>query len=528
MKLRLFSYWLVFVMATSLLMLLLLTGQWFGHQKADSPQQFHFVIKVTQANRTQPRLAAPLEDQVVAASPVEIPAPPTPAADRYKTRNEFPADRSQPLPLYLVDTTTGQEIRLGDDSGEALYEQARNERYLLWWFGCRPKCPTWRNGLHAYVFATGEDRFVAADAGGSRPKLYSDWVAYPTFYGGPKQAKLTLVNLATQEIITFTTEVFDRLGDSDHLAIGERLAAWVTAPHAQSSTEITPATLRIYDLAAHPITTLVLDQPSTPMLTTDSMYSLAANETVVTWGREYGYDVVTGSFFTFTLTTRPWTAWGGEVVYISPVEEKDRMLHWYIQTKDATKYYLQAPLIDATPSAAPCVEGQNLVQNGDLEDSAAHNVWQQNGSPSDLIVNELPPNPPQAGQWAIRLGRYSNSQQTIQQTVNLPSNVKHITLAFDVRAQQLGHLGRRPVTDGPDRPSHQPVDSHHAGAVDQSSTRQRWLDSLASGHSRLAGHRYTVATRLPGYHRLGLPNGLYYRQHPFYHILPVTKRNPLC
>ncbi len=85
---------------------------------------------------------------------------------------------------------------------------------------------------------------------------------------------------------------------------------------------------------------------------------------------------------------------------------------------------------------APCVEGQNLVQNGDLEDIAAHNLWQQRGSPSDLIVNDQPPNAPQAGQWTIHFGRASNAQPTIQQTVNLPSGVKHISLAFDVQASR--------------------------------------------------------------------------------------------
>jgi hypothetical protein len=101
---------------------------------------------------------------------------------------------------------------------------------------------------------------------------------------------------------------------------------------------------------------------------------------------------------------------------------------------DGTRHHFSAPIIDATPSTALCVEGQNLVKNGDLEDIAAHNAWQQSDTPSDLIVNDLPPNSPQAGQWAIRLGRYSNSQPTIQQTLHIPSNVKHIQLAFDVRA----------------------------------------------------------------------------------------------
>ena len=110
------------------------------------------------------------------------------------------------------------------------------------------------------------------------------------------------------------------------------------------------------------------------------------------------------------------------------------MLSWTFEMRDGTQRHVRAPLLDATPSTAPCVDGQNLVQNGNLEDIAAHNVWQQSGSASDLIVNELPPNAPQAGQWAIRLGRYSNAQPTIQQTLNIPSGVKHIQLAFDVRA----------------------------------------------------------------------------------------------
>src|SRR5262245_56324823 len=88
---------------------------------------------------------------------------------------------------------------------------------------------------------------------------------------------------------------------------------------------------------------------------------------------------------------------------LSPITEKNRILSWSWYLSNGGQRHVHASLLDATPSTTPCVEGQNLVQNGDLEDIAHHNLWQQSGNASNLLVDDPPPSAPDGGQWAIRL-----------------------------------------------------------------------------------------------------------------------------
>ncbi|MFN8488723.1 MAG: hypothetical protein U0350_14070 [Caldilineaceae bacterium] len=366
----------------------------------------------------------PSNPQVVVGTPAAALATPTPA--QYTYQNEFPADRSKPLPLYITNPQTAVTTRLGDDTGSAVFG-TQNEHYLLWHFVCIHPCHTLQEGLYVYTFATQENHLLSTASNSSiHPKLVGDWVAFGHYAPAPPRAALYAANLQTHEVITLTHELnaIDASVNGD-FGISSRLAAWYTFSG-------TPQII-VYDLTLHGVVATLSNYDSIFNEHGTSVFALSPGESVVTWSRNFGYDLVTGSYFRIPEIYPP--NWDGQLTTtMSPITEQGRELSWTFSMKDGTQRYIKAPLIDATPSAAPCVEGQNLVQNGDLEDIAAHNLWQQGGSSSDLIVNDLPPNAPQAGQWAIRLGRYSNSQQTIQQTLNIPSNVKHITLAFDVRA----------------------------------------------------------------------------------------------
>jgi len=238
-----------------------------------------------------------------------------------------------------------------------------------------------------------------------------------------KQGDLFATNLKTQEIITLSHTIWFDDPDLTH-GIGKHLVAWHHYDYKP------PATIKVYDLGLHQIIASI--DPSAIKPQDGSPQHIGVGDTVVTWDLRYAYDIVTSSYFTFSLMPPYWVP--QPIDEVSAPTEQARRLYWTFEMEAGGKRHFSAPILDATPSVVPCSEGQNLVQNGNLEDIAAHNLWQQSGSPSDLIVNDLPSNAPQAGQWAIRLGRYSNSQQTIQQTLNIPSNVKRITLAFDVRA----------------------------------------------------------------------------------------------
>ncbi|MFN8488718.1 MAG: hypothetical protein U0350_14045 [Caldilineaceae bacterium] len=420
MKFRLLSYVIIGVVTFLLLGFVSVIWVWRSDQTVRLPQS-----QVVQARRPAIQLTFPPNPQVKVGTPVEGPT----ITPRYTYRNEFPTDRSKPLPLYVIDTQNGRETRLGDDSGAAVFG-TMDEHSLLWYFGCDPDCSALSGGVYAYSLATGANSLVFTHGNPSiHPQIAGDWVAFGDFNGdGTQTATLYAANLQTHEIITLTQELNARDAYiSKYFGISARLAAWYDIVHGK------PVGLVIYDLASHIQLAKLTTWESAFNEQNVVVYDVAAGETVITWNGVYGYDLVTQSYFRISDFFPPnWVI--PPIFDKGRITEKGRVLSRTLSLKDGTQRTISAPLLDATPSAAPCVEGQNLVQNGDLEDSAAHNLWQQSGSPSDVIVNDLPPNSPQAGQWAIRLGRYSNAQQTIQQTLNIPSNVKHITLAFDVRA----------------------------------------------------------------------------------------------
>ena len=410
MKFRLFSYVLIGVVTIILLGSVGVMWRGRSDQAVRMPQP-----QVVQARRPATQLTLPLNPQVMVGTPVEGPV----ITPRYTYRNEFPANRAQWQTLYLMDTQTGQETRLGDDSYGAVFG-VMNDEYLVWYF----------KGTHAYRLATGEDTLLSlAMSPAIHPQIAGDWVAFGQFhYDEMKTATLYAGNVQTHEIITLTQDLNARDAYvNEYFGIGSRLAAWYDAVYGK------PVGLVIYDLATHTQLVKLTTFGSAFSDPYRVIYDVAAGETIITWNGGYGYDLVTGSYFRIPHFEPP--DWVKPPIFEKGrITEKGRVLSRTISLKDGTQRTISAPLLDATPSTAPCIEGQNLAQNGDLENVATHNVWQQSGNPSPLIVNDLPPNSPQAGQWAIRLGRYSNAQPTIQQTLNIPSGVKHITLAFDVRA----------------------------------------------------------------------------------------------
>ena len=413
MRLRPFSYLLILVAA---IVLVSLVG--VGWVRRGGPSRTVLITSlVVQArhpsNQAGINGASPPTPQVVMGTPeaYELPAAPS----RYTYRNETPIDRSKMLPLYLIDTQTGQETRLGDDNDAAFFG-VMDDQHLVWYFA----------GTHAHNLTTGQDILLSKVGNSSiHPQLFGDWLAFGNYNGGgTKLATLYAANVQTQELITLT-QILPAGNDSvsDIFGISDRLAAWYEARN----------TIVIYDLTTRREITRLTDINAVFNERYLDVLDLSSGETVVTWSLNYGYDLVTRSYFRLGDLRPP--SWdNAPIATTSRIQERDRILSWTFTMRDGSQRHVRAPLLDATPSAAPCVDGQNLVQDGDLENVATQNLWQQSDSPSDLIVNDLPPNAPQAGQWAIRLGRYSNAQPTIQQTLNIPSNVKHITLVFDVRA----------------------------------------------------------------------------------------------
>ncbi len=399
---------------------LLVSGVWFytelvrWQQTTASPPPFRVSARALPAAPKQTAPGAIPRPQLVVGMPTDQTIPTNP---RYTYRNEFPADRTKWPPLYLIDTKTGQETRLGDDSWPAIFG-VMDDHYLVWYFAAN---------VHAYNLVNGQDTLIAKlGDSGIRPQLFGDWLAFGrNNWDSAGFGTLFAANLQTREVFTLTHSLYTRTSlVNGYFGISDRLAAWYESGN----------TIVIYDLIAH--TELTRLTPINAVFGQEylEVYGILPGETVVTWNNKYGYDLITHAYFRFWQIDLP--DWDKAAVRdISRLQERSRILFWTYKMRNSSQRAIPRTPIFAAPAAStPCREGHNLVRNGDLEDLAAYTVWEQSASANDLISNDLPPHSPQAGQWAIHLGQSSNRQQTIQQLLNLPANVKHLTLTFDVRA----------------------------------------------------------------------------------------------
>jgi hypothetical protein len=104
-----------------------------------------------------------------------------------------------------------------------------------------------------------------------------------------------------------------------YFGISPQLAAWYSGSYPNLPEIV------VYDLAAHREVARLADfdaafnHPGTPM------FDLSPGETVVTWSGQYGYDLVTRSYFRIPTMTPP--NWVPQPAYgISPIREKNRIL----------------------------------------------------------------------------------------------------------------------------------------------------------------------------------------------------------
>lgn len=327
MKLRTLSY-LLTVMAALVVVSLVGLGWARRSQPTLSVEKTTlFVQAYRPANQAGNATALPTP-QVVLGTPEAY--TPQPESSRYTYRNDFPADRTKRLPLYLVDTVTGDETRLGDDSAAAVFG-VMDDQHLVWYFA----------GTHLYNLATGQDMVLSTlNSPSIHPQLSSDWLAFGNYNGGGSQeATLYAANIETQEVITLTWNLpagNDRI--RGYFGISDELAAWYEALN----------TIVVYDLTTRQEITRLTHINAVFNETYLDVSGLSPGETVVTWSRGYGYDLVTRSYFRLGRLTPP--DWDKARVWdISRIQERDRILSWTFYMRDGSQRHVRAPLLDATP-----------------------------------------------------------------------------------------------------------------------------------------------------------------------------------
>jgi len=285
-------------------------------------------------------LVTPLPSEKVHVGAITEFVPPAESQQqpRYTIREDIPpwepvTEPGQVTPvkkLFVQDTVTGQEIRLGDDAGHASFQTMTSE-YVIWRYQWDGRSETTREtGLYAYVLATDEEVIIAKepDIAPWDPEIDAQWVLYTDAKNNSVYfAKLRVHNLATGEDLLLGEDVpYYGQPSSDYYAIsGDKIAyvdGWV---------------VHVYDL-----TSRVMRVLSVPNTTSPAYVSISGD--IVVWGDKFwrGYDLQQDALFTIPTIPPGW-----ENVPTQPAETvtvRDDRLYWALSVNDEV-YRFTAPVI---------------------------------------------------------------------------------------------------------------------------------------------------------------------------------------
>ncbi len=253
---------------------------------------------------------------------------------RYFARNERESLNSV-QELYLRDSQTGQEVRLGDDKGDALFG-TMTDQYLIWRFQCY-RCdeqPGITTGLYAYVLATGEE--IVITQGPTKiqwyPKAENQWVLYIDAPNGTRYfADLHVYNLETKEdkLVSHDT-LFERLPDKDFYAVNNNRVVWVQRDTTTSDQWI----VYVYDLNSGSRRSFIVPYSTPPS-------SISFSGDFIVWPGS-GYDLKQDVLFSISTNVPGWenirTDWSGYLTV------KDDKLYWMVSVNKEIHYFT-APIV---------------------------------------------------------------------------------------------------------------------------------------------------------------------------------------
>lgn len=284
-------------------------------------------------------LVTPVPGETVRLGDITEATPVPPAHDstklRYSVREDIPPWQGQAKPsdpvqvrkLFVRDSQTGQEIRLGDDYGDARLEAVTNE-YVIWrqiHYGHEDTAL--KTGLYAYVLTSGIRIVIAQEPGYPWDSLTEgQWVVYRFPDKGDMYfTRLRAHNLTTgQDFLVGETVPYNRPGD--YYTISAQKIAWVEG-----------TAICVYDLATRTVRTLNVPIAGMPV-------EVSLSGDIVVWWDEYwkGYDMKSNAIFTIPTVPPGWE--NMPVNNISRVTVKDDRLYWSFDLGGRT-YNLTAPII---------------------------------------------------------------------------------------------------------------------------------------------------------------------------------------
>jgi hypothetical protein len=272
------------------------------------------------------------DEQLALGAITLLEMPPVPT--RYSIRNEYVGEGiNKRFILFLLDTQTGNEVRLGND-GDAVF-QVKSDNYVIWSYRC-DVCDQLKSGLYAHSLDTGQEIFITDRFGNlGRPKIDGQWVIY-TNRPDPKVyiVELYAHNLTTGEDFRVVERVrFAYATMNQNYAVRGDKIVWFM-PGTQQGGEI-----GVYDLETRQARILSVPQMEVP-------YYLDVFDDLVIWRNYFwqGYDVARDAYFTIPVIPPGWE--NVSIHTTSQVTARDHQLYWSLEVNvNGQEYYFTAPVL---------------------------------------------------------------------------------------------------------------------------------------------------------------------------------------
>jgi hypothetical protein len=241
--------------------------------------------------------------------------------------------------LYVIDSVTGNQVRLGNDSGTAVYG-VMNDEYFLWFFLC-DSCQDVQPGLHAYSLRTNRDTWIMDKVYHTLGSVKIDrhWALYMSPL--PTSSYLTQLyayNLNTGEILPIADDaVFKLAGTERYNAINEDMVAWVAVDLATQE-----ASVKVYDLTRRTTQQIKRPQPFDPR-------NLNVSRNVVVWQGWYwqGYDLTRDALFTIPVVPPGWSV--DSIRGAGPVTVRGRQIFWVLDVNGQARHFT-ASVVERGPA----------------------------------------------------------------------------------------------------------------------------------------------------------------------------------
>lgn len=237
-------------------------------------------------------------------------------------------EKDRNMILYVTNPKTGEKLRLGDDSGSAVFG-AMNDEHVVWHFLCDP-CEDTRSGLYLHSFVEKSDKRIADKAIVIRGavKISDQWIAYMVFPDDGSQYAVSLYayNIETGETLLIDKNVVYQPAIESYFAINDEMVAWIGA-----GPTINDWRLSVHDLTTH--TKRVLNVRGG-----NARYLSVSQEVLVWWDFYWkGYYLATNAIFTIPVIPPGWDV--SMIKSIGPITVRGTQLFWSLEGDEKTHYF---------------------------------------------------------------------------------------------------------------------------------------------------------------------------------------------